>query len=113
MAPHQMTSGVVAISYLVGLPYYLAHKPPALTAALVALGNYLLANVVFHYALAFKRGPGFPPSEDAAALPQVGGGCTCLLKSFGSCDLLAFSLNFDDKFPPKSPVICCICHVHG
>ena len=77
MAPQQMTSGVVAISYLVGLPYYAAHKPPALTAALVALGNYLLANVVFHYALAFKRGPGFPPGEDAAALPQVGGGCLC------------------------------------
>ena len=75
-----MTSGVVSISYLVGLPYYLAHKPPALTAALVALGNYLLANVAFHYALAFKRGPGFPPAEDAAALPQVGavdGGCLC------------------------------------
>ena len=67
-----MTSGVVAVSYHVGLPYYLAHKPPALTAALVALGNYLLANVAFHYALAFKRGPGFPPAEDAAALPQVG-----------------------------------------
>ena len=66
-----MTSAVVAIAYRHGLPYYLERKPLALTGSLVALGNYILANVVFHYVLAYFRGPGFPPNEDHAALPQV------------------------------------------
>ena len=66
-----MTSAVVAIAYRHGLPYYLEHKPHALTGSLVALGNYILVNVVFHYVLAYFRGPGFPPNEDNAALPQV------------------------------------------
>ena len=66
-----MTSAVVAISYRHGLPYYLERKPTALTASLVVLGNYILVNVIFHYVLAYSRGPGFPPNEDNGALPQV------------------------------------------
>ena len=66
-----MTSAVVAISYRHGLPYYLEHKSLALTVSLVVLGNYILVNVIFHYVLAYRRGPGFPPNEDNGALPQV------------------------------------------
>ena len=66
-----MTSAVVAIAYRFGLPYYLEHKPAALTASLVVLGNYLLANVIFHYVLAYFRGPGFSPTGDNVTLPQV------------------------------------------
>ena len=66
-----LTSAVVAIAYRFGLPYYVEHKPVALTAALVVLGNYLLGNVIFHYVLAYFRGPGFSPTGDNVTLPQV------------------------------------------
>ena len=63
-----LTAGVVAVAYIVGLPHYW-EKSKLLTCSLVALGNYLLLNIVFHYCRAFFLGPGHPPER--ALVKQV------------------------------------------
>ncbi len=63
-----LTAAVVAIAYLIGLPYYWGKSKP-LTCVLVALGNYLLVNIVFHYWKALVSGPGYPPER--ALVKQV------------------------------------------
>jgi hypothetical protein len=43
-----------------------------LAVFLVLFGNYLLVNVMFHYAMAYTRGPGTPPTDgDETTLTQV------------------------------------------
>lgn len=55
-----LTSSVVTIVYIIGLPYYWS-KSPVLTAFLIVLGNWILINVVFHFTMAAITDPGRPP----------------------------------------------------
>ncbi|ROT64888.1 putative palmitoyltransferase ZDHHC16 [Penaeus vannamei] len=55
-----LTSSVVAIVYIIGLPYYW-NKSPVLTSFLMVLGHWLLINVAFHFYMAARTDPGTPP----------------------------------------------------
>ncbi|XP_069940744.1 palmitoyltransferase ZDHHC16 isoform X1 [Cherax quadricarinatus] len=55
-----LTSSVVSIVYIIGLPYYW-QKSPILTCFLIVLGHWLLINVIFHFTMAAITDPGTPP----------------------------------------------------
>ncbi|XP_071525564.1 palmitoyltransferase ZDHHC16B isoform X2 [Panulirus ornatus] len=55
-----LTSSVVAIVYIIGLPYYW-QKSPVLTCFLIVLGHWILINVTFHFIMAAITDPGTPP----------------------------------------------------
>ncbi|XP_063846258.1 palmitoyltransferase ZDHHC16-like [Scylla paramamosain] len=55
-----LTSSVVAVVYIIGLPHYW-NKSPVLTCFLIVLGHWLLINVVFHFTMAAITDPGTPP----------------------------------------------------
>ncbi|XP_055317033.1 palmitoyltransferase ZDHHC16 [Sitodiplosis mosellana] len=57
-----LTSAVVVIAHLVGLPYWW-EKSPAMTIFLVIFGYWLLINVTFHYFMAVFTSPGYPPDK--------------------------------------------------
>ena len=65
-----LNSSVVAIAYVVGLPYYWS-KNPSLAVFLVIFGQFFFVNVVFHYWKAITLGPGVPPTSDSTRLPQI------------------------------------------
>ena len=50
----------VYIAYLIGLPFYWQHSIFITSVALI-VGHYLLFNVIFHYFMAYKTSPGYPP----------------------------------------------------
>ncbi|XP_044741783.1 palmitoyltransferase ZDHHC16B [Chrysoperla carnea] len=58
-----LTTSVVSIAYWIGLPYWW-NKSPITTVFLVIIGNWLLVNNVFHYYMAVKTSPGFPPENE-------------------------------------------------
>lgn len=55
-----LTASVVFIAHWIGIPFWW-NKSPNFTYVLVAIGYWLLANVVFHYYMAVKTPPGVPP----------------------------------------------------
>ncbi|XP_074594488.1 palmitoyltransferase ZDHHC16 isoform X2 [Brevipalpus obovatus] len=57
-----LLSSFVVIAYLIGLPFWL-ERSPTITAIALVLGNYILINVVFHYYMALKTSPGYPPQD--------------------------------------------------
>lgn len=64
-----MTYSIVAIAYVLGLPYWIHHSRLA-TAIAVPLGHWLLLNINFHYYMAYVTSPGVPP-EGALILEAV------------------------------------------
>ncbi|XP_042214404.1 palmitoyltransferase ZDHHC16A-like isoform X2 [Homarus americanus] len=54
-----LTSSVVSIVYIIGLPYYW-EKSPELTCFLMVLGHWILINVIFHFIMAAITEPGTP-----------------------------------------------------
>jgi len=64
-----LTFSVIFITYWVGLPYYLEHKPFWFVCCLIVIGHYLLLNVVFNYWMALTTSPGVPPHD--IVLPEV------------------------------------------
>lgn len=55
-----LTTAVVFIAHWIGLPFWW-NKSEFFTYILVAVGYWLLINVVFHYYMAVKTWPGEPP----------------------------------------------------
>lgn len=55
-----LTTAVVYIAHLVGLPFWW-QKSPIVTIFLVIFGYWLLMNVTFHYFMAVVTEPGYPP----------------------------------------------------
>ncbi|XP_013778401.1 probable palmitoyltransferase ZDHHC16 isoform X1 [Limulus polyphemus] len=55
-----LTLSVVAIAYIIGLPYWISHSI-TVTIVAVTIGHWLLVNIIFHYYMAFKTSAGFPP----------------------------------------------------
>ncbi|KAK3851112.1 hypothetical protein Pcinc_040098 [Petrolisthes cinctipes] len=55
-----LTSTIVAIVYIIGLPYYW-NKSPTLTCFLMVLGHWILVNIAFHFTMAAITDPGTPP----------------------------------------------------
>ncbi|XP_076364565.1 palmitoyltransferase ZDHHC16 isoform X3 [Tachypleus tridentatus] len=55
-----LTLSVVAIAYVIGLPYWISHSL-SVTIVAVTIGHWLLVNIIFHYYMAFKTLPGYPP----------------------------------------------------
>lgn len=62
-----LTSSVVGVVYIVGLPHYW-NKSPTLTCFLIVLGHWLLVNVVFHFTMAAVTDPGNPPKVNHTVL---------------------------------------------
>lgn len=65
-----LTSAVVVIAHLVGLPFYW-EKSPAMTIFLVIFGYWLLINVTFHYVMAVFTPPGHPPDVSYYSMPTI------------------------------------------
>ncbi|XP_077501928.1 palmitoyltransferase ZDHHC16 isoform X1 [Amblyomma americanum] len=59
---------VIAIAYLIGIPYWWENNKYVLAIALV-IGHWLLLNIVFHYWMALTTNPGTPP--EASMVPEV------------------------------------------
>ena len=57
-----LTTSVIAIAYVIGLPYYLEYKSRTLSYCLVVFGQYLKMNVVVNYWRALTTHPGKVPS---------------------------------------------------
>ena len=57
-----LTSSVVAIAYIVGLPYYWVNKGPYITIPIVVFGQFFFINIVFHYWKALTIHPGRVPT---------------------------------------------------
>ena len=57
-----MNLHVILVAYLVGLPHYWA-KNRVMASILVLMGQWLKANVAFHYYKAYSLGPGKPPEK--------------------------------------------------
>ncbi|KAL9893652.1 palmitoyltransferase ZDHHC16 [Glossina fuscipes fuscipes] len=55
-----LTTAVVSIAYWIGLPFWW-QKNQAMTVCLLAMGNWLLINVIFHYVMAVVTPAGEPP----------------------------------------------------
>ena len=55
-----LTAVIVCIAYWIGLPYWW-EKSPIATVVLLIVGNWLLANVCFHYYMGVKVPAGYPP----------------------------------------------------
>ncbi|XP_043270931.1 palmitoyltransferase ZDHHC16 isoform X2 [Venturia canescens] len=55
-----LTAAIVCIAYWIGLPYWWNKSPPA-TVILLIIGNWLLANVCFHYYKGVNVPAGYPP----------------------------------------------------
>jgi len=58
-----MTTSCIAIVYWIGLPYYWSHKGPWVTLPLIALGQYIKINIVYHYWKAYSIHPGRVPTQ--------------------------------------------------
>ncbi|XP_012261316.2 palmitoyltransferase ZDHHC16B isoform X2 [Athalia rosae] len=58
-----LTASIVVIAYWIGLPYWW-QKSPAMTIALVIIGNWLLLNVSFHYYMGVTVCAGYPPQGE-------------------------------------------------
>lgn len=65
-----LTSSVVAVVYIIGLPHFW-NKSPTLTCILIVLGHWLLINVVFHFTMAAATDPGTPPKVILALLHEL------------------------------------------
>ena len=61
-----LTFSVVAIAYIIGLPYYWVNKGPYVTIPIVAFGQFFFVNVVFHYWKALTIHPGHVPTSAAS-----------------------------------------------
>lgn len=61
-----LTSTVVVIAHLIGLPYWW-EKSPVMLVFLVIFGYWLLTNVTFHYIMAVYTPPGHPPDVSLRA----------------------------------------------
>lgn len=59
---------VIAIAYMIGIPYWWENNKYVLVIALV-IGHWLLLNIVFHYWMALTTNPGTPP--EASLVPEV------------------------------------------
>ncbi|XP_075733170.1 palmitoyltransferase ZDHHC16 isoform X1 [Rhipicephalus microplus] len=59
---------VIAIAYVIGIPYWWENNKCVLLVALV-IGHWLLINIVFHYWMALTTNPGTPP--EASLVPEV------------------------------------------
>ncbi|KAH6947371.1 hypothetical protein HPB50_018526 [Hyalomma asiaticum] len=59
---------VIAIAYVIGIPYWWENNKGVLLVALV-IGHWLLVNIVFHYWMALTTDPGTPP--EASLVPEV------------------------------------------
>ncbi|KAL7637594.1 UNVERIFIED_CONTAM: hypothetical protein RMT77_012323 [Armadillidium vulgare] len=55
-----LTSIIVGIVYIIGLPFYW-NNYPNLTVILIVYGHWLLINIIFNYYMGFKTHPGTPP----------------------------------------------------
>ncbi|GFS67871.1 palmitoyltransferase ZDHHC16 [Trichonephila clavipes] len=55
-----LSSSLILIAYVIGLPFYLRQNFYVLTVALI-IGHWLLICVVFYYYMAFTTQPGYPP----------------------------------------------------
>nr|XP_037282850.1 palmitoyltransferase ZDHHC16-like isoform X2 [Rhipicephalus microplus] len=53
---------VIAIAYVIGIPYWWENNKCVLLVALV-IGHWLLINIVFHYWMALTTNPGTPPEN--------------------------------------------------
>lgn len=58
-------SAIIAIAYIIGVPYWWHRNWCVLTLAIV-IGHWLLVNIIFHYWMALRTDPGTPPE---ASLP--------------------------------------------
>lgn len=55
-----LASSIIAICYIIGLPYYIRWNTSMLWMALI-IGHWLLINCIFYYYMAFTTEPGYPP----------------------------------------------------
>ena len=66
-----LTFSVIAIAYVVGLPYYWDNKGPYVTIPIVVFGQFFFINVVFHYWKALTTHPGRIPTSPSPDTRQV------------------------------------------
>ena len=57
-----LTTCIVLICYVIGLPYWWK-KSPITTIFLLIFGNWLLLNIAFHYFMGCYVSPGLPPKS--------------------------------------------------
>ncbi|KAF4531439.1 hypothetical protein B566_EDAN004209, partial [Ephemera danica] len=57
-----LTSFVVGVAYILGLPYWW-ERNPGFTCVLLAIGHWLLANICFHFYMGCVTSPGYPPQD--------------------------------------------------
>ncbi|XP_018330340.1 palmitoyltransferase ZDHHC16 isoform X2 [Agrilus planipennis] len=58
-----LTTSVVLIAYWIGLPYWW-NRNPYICVILVIIGHWLLINISFHYYMAVRTHPGYPPQGE-------------------------------------------------
>ena len=76
-----LTSSVIFVTYWIGLPYYVEHKPYPFLCFLLIIGHYILINIVFHFLAALFTHPGTIPA-DTVNLAQVSFGLRlCILRN--------------------------------
>ena len=66
-----LTSSVVGIAYVIGLPYYWHNKGPYITIPIVISGQFFFVNVIFHYWNALTTHPGRVPTSQASQRSEV------------------------------------------
>ena len=66
-----LTSSVVGIAYVIGLPYYWNNKGPHIAIPIVTFGQFFFVNVVFHYWKALTTHPGRVPTSPVSECLQV------------------------------------------
>lgn len=72
-----LTACIVCIAYWIGLPYWW-EKSPTATVILLIVGNWLLANVVFHYYMGVNVPAGYPP--EGGLIPEAVSICKKCIK---------------------------------
>lgn len=119
-----LTAAIVCIAYWIGLPYWWNKSPP-MTVILLIIGNWLLANVCFHYYKGVNVPAGYPPQ--GGLIPEAVSICKkcikpkpprthhcsicnkCVLKMDHHCRILNISQNFHKILLKKGKTIifCC------
>lgn len=112
-----LTATIVYIAYYVGLSWWW-NQSPLVTIILLLVGNWLLANVCFHYYMGTVMPAGYPP--EGGLIPEAVSICKkcikpkpprthhcsvcnkCILKMDHHCRILAYSTT---KFNCNSLVI--------
>lgn len=68
VAASVLTSSVVLICYIIGLPYWW-RRSPEMAVVLTIIGHWIMINVIFHYYKGCTVSPGLPPA--GALIPEA------------------------------------------